>query len=320
MLMAFMFIYNILLIFLYTLTISLSFSNYQKEKKKIFLLISLFILFFIFDNTIVYMTEFLSSFSYSYDQLFMKAPVAKTIIFLSNSYLSLAIVSILENRKIKNYEYFILIGMAIWLISIPLFNTSSLKIWLYYLPNQLFMLYLGVQIIIFNKKNFNFENKNILKLISLINIFFSIAIILEDTFVIFKLDDYSNQTLQMNNRSICEDLYSIIICLLIIICMMKYQNKSLLTDENPNDVDSDDINISYTDNHEEALENTDSEFDGFCNEFSLTQREKEVLEHLLNHEPNQNIADNIHLSLGTVKTHIHNIFIKIGAKKRNQVF
>ena len=41
-----------------------------KRKNKLFLWISLYLAFFIFDNTIIYMTEFLNSFAQSYDQAF----------------------------------------------------------------------------------------------------------------------------------------------------------------------------------------------------------------------------------------------------------
>jgi DNA-binding CsgD family transcriptional regulator len=45
-----------------------------------------------------------------------------------------------------------------------------------------------------------------------------------------------------------------------------------------------------------------------------------VFELLLFHRTNQEIADQLFLSLGTVKTHVHNIFIKLDIKKRTQIF
>ena len=46
----------------------------------------MYLAFFIFDNTIIYMTEFLNSFAQSYDQAFMSAPAVKTIIFMGNAF------------------------------------------------------------------------------------------------------------------------------------------------------------------------------------------------------------------------------------------
>ncbi|MBS5820096.1 MAG: response regulator transcription factor [Enterococcus gilvus] len=58
----------------------------------------------------------------------------------------------------------------------------------------------------------------------------------------------------------------------------------------------------------------------FCHAHQFTQRESEVFELLLFHCTNREIADRLFLSLGTVKTHVHNIFIKLDIKKRTQIF
>lgn len=76
------FVYNILLIILYSITMAFAINSFLKEKNKVFLLISLYLAFFIFDNIIIYMTEFINSFAQSYDQAFMSAPAVKTIIFM----------------------------------------------------------------------------------------------------------------------------------------------------------------------------------------------------------------------------------------------
>ncbi|MFR0814094.1 MAG: response regulator transcription factor [Enterococcus casseliflavus] len=52
----------------------------------------------------------------------------------------------------------------------------------------------------------------------------------------------------------------------------------------------------------------------------LTAREKEVLYLLLDKKTNQEIADCLYISLGTVKTHTHNIFKKIALKNRKNLF
>lgn len=80
------FVYNILLIILYSITMTFAIYAYLKEKNNLFLWISLYLAFFIFDNTIIYMTEFLNSFAQSYDQAFMSAPAVKTIIFMGNAF------------------------------------------------------------------------------------------------------------------------------------------------------------------------------------------------------------------------------------------
>lgn len=51
---------------------------------------------------------------------------------------------------------------------------------------------------------------------------------------------------------------------------------------------------------------------------ALTEREIEVLKHIAAGASNQNIADALVISLGTVKSHIHHIMNKLDAKNRTE--
>ncbi|MFQ5651085.1 MAG: response regulator [bacterium] len=46
-------------------------------------------------------------------------------------------------------------------------------------------------------------------------------------------------------------------------------------------------------------------------EYGLTQREKEILQHLVNGMSKKHIADHLHISLYTVDTHLKNIYTKL---------
>ena len=94
------FVYNILLIILYSITMAFAINSFLKEENKVFLLISLYLAFFIFDNIIIYMTEFINSFAQSYDQAFMSAPAVKTIIFMGNAFFSVSIIAELRKEKL----------------------------------------------------------------------------------------------------------------------------------------------------------------------------------------------------------------------------
>lgn len=50
----------------------------------------------------------------------------------------------------------------------------------------------------------------------------------------------------------------------------------------------------------------------------LTERELEVLRHIAAGHSNKEIADRLFVSLNTVKTHINNIYGKLGVKRRTQ--
>ncbi|MBI3587117.1 MAG: DNA-binding response regulator [Ignavibacteriales bacterium] len=50
----------------------------------------------------------------------------------------------------------------------------------------------------------------------------------------------------------------------------------------------------------------------------LTERELEVLRHISQGHSNQEIADRLFVSLNTIKTHVNNIYSKLGVKRRTQ--
>lgn len=56
----------------------------------------------------------------------------------------------------------------------------------------------------------------------------------------------------------------------------------------------------------------------FIENTGLSERELEVLELIVEGKSNQEIADGLFLSLSTVKTHISNIFLKLGVSRRTQ--
>ena len=57
----------------------------------------------------------------------------------------------------------------------------------------------------------------------------------------------------------------------------------------------------------------------FAAAYNLTEREQEILPHLLQSKSQQQISEELIIALGTVKTHIHNIYQKTGAANRSQL-
>ncbi|WP_427814701.1 response regulator transcription factor (plasmid) [Enterococcus sp. 22-H-5-01] len=290
------FLYNILLIVLYSITLAFAINAYLKERKKVFLFISLYLAFFTFDNVIIYMTEFINYFAHSYDQAFMSAPAIKTIIFMGNAFLAISILAEIRKEKLTIFHYVLLVFLAIWMISIPMLPNSAIKVWLYYLPNQLFLLFLAFYCWQGTKKKLAPYTSGLLKKLAGINLLFSLLIILEDNFVIFNIDQYSSLTTKIYNRSISEDIFSIVICIVLLQFFLKERSPQTST-----------IN-----DHSVMIRQ-------FCQDHQFTQRESEIFTLLLLHHSNQEIADELFLSLGTVKTHVHNIFIKLNIKKRTQI-
>ena len=57
----------------------------------------------------------------------------------------------------------------------------------------------------------------------------------------------------------------------------------------------------------------------FSEKYGLTQREDEIMRLVVESRDNQNIANELQLALGTVKTHIHNIFKKTDCTSRGEL-
>ena len=68
-----------------------------------------------------------------------------------------------------------------------------------------------------------------------------------------------------------------------------------------------------------AVQQLDAVFFRFCQQYQLTAREQDIVRVLLKDKNNQEISDELFISCGTVKTHVHNIFQKVDVAKRSQL-
>ncbi len=59
--------------------------------------------------------------------------------------------------------------------------------------------------------------------------------------------------------------------------------------------------------------------DSLYNKFKITKREREIIKEICKGKTNKQIADELFISLQTVKDHTHNIFVKTGLKNRVQL-
>ena len=322
------FIYNIFLIVLYTVVLSLCMVNYRHKKRPLSAAIAGLFLFYILDNVIIYMTEFLDGFSVHYDLQFMSAPSFKTLIFLVTSFCLVSIQRQVLPRRRKDLDTAALVLLGVSLLFIPLTGGGALKVWLYYLPPQLFTLYLSCSGLMYLKQHPDEPDKeqSPYKKLLWVTVVFSLLIIIEDTIVIFSFDIYSDIMVKINNRSLSEDIMSMIYS----VCAIGYLTRqlqtpvvteikqTLLTDAG-----------GRADGREPAgtggsagtrdMADGNTAFLHFVNYYQLTSREQDILRILLTDKNNQEISDALFISIGTVKTHVHNIFQKVNVTKRSQL-
>ena len=310
-------LYNIGLIILFTVVATLAAITYFKNKKRLYLVITLLFLFLILNNILIYLTEQLPWFSVKFNQLFMTTPSPKTILLVAHTFFLVLILTTTLSRKISFWQYGLVISHALVLLLVPMLPNNAFKIWIYYFPSDLVNITLASyglatlkQATDKKKRTSNIEIKAksvttqvLLSKLMFITLIMTSLTIVEDSYVIFFLDNYTFGNVRMTNRSISEDILAIIYAITTIV----YLSKKLLTVSQSKKYDA---------NQQTDIVPTHLQF---IETYHMTSREAEVLLLLLQNKNNQDISRELYISMGTVKSHIHNIFSKLNVTKRNQV-
>ncbi len=309
------FIYNLILITVYSGILWMSFSLFLNGKEKILLWTGIIFGAFIVDEIVIFASEMFGNFAEAYNRIFMIVPTHKTMIYLILSLGYLTIFKRLLNRKITYRDFGILAVYVTFMLFVPIMENCAWKIWLYFLPSQLYNAYLGVQCLRIIKKNPD-EYKDPFfkwcKRLFYITVLLNILIIVEDTIVIFHFDTYSKYYINMNNRSYTSDILYFIYALFSAAYLMYYLKILLKNNTIVQEVTSKTRGNLPSDIEESILFH-------FSEAYHLTAREREILRVLLKDKTNQEISDDLFISLGTAKTHVHNIFQKAEVVKRSQL-
>ena len=124
----------------------------------------------------------------------------------------------------------------------------------------------------------------------------------------------------INNRSFSEDMMSILYSAYALIYLTRQLQGPLIEIQAPGKAGNtapapDDGMQAMTD----AGPDSNTVFLHFASHYQLTSREQDILRILLTDKNNQEISDALFISIGTVKTHVHNIFQKVNVTKRSQL-
>lgn len=314
------FIYNAFLLILYSIPLTLMCVCYHQTRKKLYLYMGTLFLFYILDNLVIYMTEFLNQFSVFYDNLFMTVPTFKTIIFIVTLSCMLLITYNALDLTTKQISPFVygLILLILLMLFIPMAPNSAWKVWIYYFPCQVFTFALSLYGLVAIKKHpgsYSDVVTGAFRKVLLYTAVFSVLIVIEDTIVIFNFDVYSDIMVKINNRSLSEDIMSMYHCIAAIrvffpLLQIGDREKTEVTDMT-SDLVEDTSLITEQEEPDKSTDNTYSKFYLFCRLYQLTTREQDILKLLLQDKNNEQISDELFISLGTTKSHIHNIFVKL---------
>lgn len=304
-----LFLYSSILLVAFTTGAIYSFFLYYQYREKLYLLTCALFALFSFDNLIIFMTENIDSFAMTYHTMFMSTAAFKTSFYLAVVYLLFAIMRSFLREEVMLADYAILIVYGIFLLVVPGIKDQSLMTWAFFLPTQLIIIYVGITgYLSIRKKPKRYRHpvyKRIQK-IALVTAFFGLAILIEDSIVIFFYDSYAGGGINVQNRSFTENM----MVFFFAVIFMHFTFKSFAhPGKNP-----------FALQHEVAIEYEPFDcFDAFRHTHQLTNREEAVLRLLLENKDSKEIAVHMFIAVGTVKTHMHNIYQKVNVAKKSEL-
>lgn len=316
------FIYNVILIIIYTSVISMSCCLNSLRRRNINIAMIGLFSFYLLDTLVIFMTEHLSAFADWYNSMFLSSPSIKTVVYLGVAFFTLYCWNAFTDAPFSALQGIILICLGLFLVLVPMMQRRALKSWLYYTAYQVFSITLAAFAL--RKLKYS-EDPSVyllpiktLRIILVSTILLSLCIIAEDSFVIFRLDNYIADQPHIFNRSISEDILHVIYCGIFFLLIKKGAYKRWIEPASDVAVSSDgveELNESTIDS-DAALLYKQKEFG---HKFLLTEREMDIFRRILNGESNKQISESLYISPGTVKAHIHNIFVKADVSHRYEL-
>lgn len=177
-------------------------------------------------------------------------------------------------------------------LSITWFNNSGSKgsVIYFYLATTTFILFMtGIWI------------KIVFVILLLLNVSF---LFIAEHFTLLKIDQYEN-----NNARII-DIYFCFIIVSLILAFVVGNIRRLYYRERNNTFTLIEEYRNRSENHKDELNNKIS---------FLSLKEREIFQMIIEGKSNKEIAAVLNVSLGTVKTHINNMYKKLGARNRSEV-
>lgn len=339
-------LFNFLLIFMYTVPFTLAMLCWLSDRRPIYLYSGLLFFFYLLTDILVRMTETISWFAEFYNTTIMSVPTIRTLLFAGYMFCLIQICIDMVDSRHKTIFYGIFIIMLCIMMLLPMLPDSATKSFFYYTPVQVFTFILsiyGLRQLPKVQNDYPMDMRRKYRLFLLCTAILSVLITAEDFFVIYHIDIYTEVSTFIVNRSVTEDLMSIchsilITSFLLPMLLEKLKDITLITDADAAHASPAEASAepeppkTLAEMHEsvkqkaaerppeptEASEDF-SKFYLFCKEYMLTTREQDILRLLLENKNNVEISDELYISVGTAKAHIHNIYTKLDIKKRYEL-
>lgn len=307
-----MFFYTLAILVICIVTAVLSLAAYASSRRRFFIYGSGVFICYAIEMTEIFFFEYTlqnQSFPAS-DYCSITMPVMRTLVATaSQAFIWLIAMDLLDKHSKKQFVIPVLTFLLCESLIIVAVPSGPMHQWLYYTMRQVFLVFVGVYIFWTAHKSTKVELKarvNNQRKHLIIGAILVGCIVAEDFYNILIVPMSlapSWLQLYLSERNFSENFFACYFAILLII--YSYHVLSIRMQEAPEEK-----NVSDLDRHIEE------QMPFYRNAYKLSNRETEVMRLVVLGKSNQEIADELFLAVGTVKTHIHNILVKTEQQNR----
>ncbi len=288
-------------------------SSFAVTRNPVALCLALAFLLYFFDLTFIFQNEYLSlnNLSEQGDALYygIRNPYLKALVSVGVlESIWLALLEYLNKRSILLAVAPAALFLLAALLIVELAPEGPLKQWLFYSTREVFLAWMIVYVAFqAHEAKTTIQRSRTRKLARLAAVaaVLCACIVVENTFMIIVWKPgpevaRSALLLFFSERNISENVFILLFALFALrwsFRTLRMRRKDAPTPKGRQDA----VYVRAT-------------MDNVCERYGLTAREREVLMSLVEGNDYQNTASRLHLAVGTVKSHMHNIFKKTGTK------
>ena len=307
-----MFFYTQAILVICIVTAVLSLAVYASSRRRFFIYGSGVFICYAIEMTEIFFFEYTlqnESFPAS-DYYSITMPVLRTLVATaSQACIWLIAMDLLDKHSKKLFAIPVLTFLLCESLTIVAVPSGPMRQWIYYTMRQVFLVFVGLYIFWTAHKSTEVELKarvNNQRKHLIIGAILVGCIVAEDFYNILVIPMSlapSWLQLYLSERNFSENVFACYFAILLIIYACHVL--SIRMQEAPEEK-----NVSDLDRHIEE------QMPFYRNAYRLSNREAEVLRLVVLGKSNQEIADELFLAVGTVKTHIHNILVKTEQQNR----
>ena len=308
-----MFFYTLAILLICVVTAVLSLAAYASSRQKLFIYGCGTFACYALEMTEIFFFEYtLQNEAYpAGDYYAITMPVFRTIVATAaQAFIWLIALDILDKHSKKLFAYPVIAFTVTELAVLGLLPVGPLRQWLYYTERQVFLCFIGLYILYTYRhtedEKFRARLDKFRKYLTLAAVLV-VGIVAEDSYNILIVPlnlTPSWLQLYLSERNFCENIFAVYFAVLLI--GHAFNVLSIRMKEAPVKTEGNDLE-----------RHVDEQMPFFRDTYKLSNRETEVLRLVVLGKSNPEIAEELYLAVGTVKTHVHNILVKTNQKSRD---